>query len=132
MAQARCSLCGATIKKTSGYTLCERCQALDRVLLTETLAYLKEGPDFSRYQYELCNDIEGVDEQRLRRWLRLGVIEKTGQGKLGLVSKIKRGDNSALVQIYESLLKPSSRSIGNLQNAKPKMVTEELVIQDDS
>lgn len=130
MARASCSRCSAPIpRKTSGDALCERCEAEDRVLLSEVLSFLKEGEGCSRYQYELT-DLDGIDEARLRRWVRIGAIEKGNMGKLQLIGKVKRNDRRSIVQIYQKLLEPSPIPVGELQGFSAQLATEELVIGD--
>ncbi len=128
MARARCSRCGAAApRKTSTETLCDSCEAEDRAALTAALNYLKLCEDFSCTQYELSS-LDDVDEQRLRRWLRMGIVEKCGTGQVCLCSQLKKSDRRPPAILLQRLLAPETTGTHDLRMFEPKMAAEELVI----
>ena len=131
MVRARCARCTELIaRKTSAETLCPGCDSEDRIALATVLNYMKEGEGCSRTTYELCNDLEAVDEGRLRRWLRLGWVEECGVGQVCLPSKIKANDNRPLASVLRRLSKPDTHSLPDTTVTTPLLVIEELVIHD--
>lgn len=131
MVQARCSRCSKLItRKTSTETLCLGCDSEDRIALATVLNYMKESEDYSRTTYELSNDLESVDEARLRRWLRLGWIEECGVGQVCLPSGIKARDNRPLATVLRRLSEPDAHSFPETVITEPMLVIEDLVIHD--
>lgn len=111
--------------------LCESCGAVDHEALAAVLDFLKLSEGFSCTQFELTS-LEGVDDQRLRRWLRMGVLEKSGRANVCLRSKLKKTDRRPPAVLLLRLLESKSAATHNLHIFEPKMITEELVVGDES
>lgn len=95
--------------------------------LTSVLEYLRHGEGFGCTVYELSN-LDGVDEQMVRRWMRLNVLEKSGTAKVALCSKLRRTDRRPPAQLLLELLDTHTATPQDLHSFRPKMVREELVI----
>lgn len=133
MSPVRCSRCHVEIRrKTSTESLCDRCEGEDRVCLAEALAYLKETEAMRCMPYQLSDSFEGIDDNRIRRWIRMGVLDKTSDGKITLISSIKKHHSNPIAQYIQTLLQANPIQIQDMQFPDPKMVTDELSIQDDT
>lgn len=132
MSPVRCSRCHVEIRrKTSAESLCDRCEGEDRVCLAEALGHLKNLDEMRCMPFQLSDSFEGIDDARIRRWIRMGVLDKTPDGKITFVSSIKKHSANPIAQYLQTLLHANPIQIQDLQFPPPKMVTNELSVQDD-